>query len=145
MQEQAVPQKDGSSKQLEVVIAYASKALNQAEQHYGSYKKELLGVVYALQHFRYYLLGKRFKVCTDHRGLEWLMKIRAQGNAAMIYRWQDVLSEYNFEIQYVTAAKMKHVDGISRCVFQQQDEGKSGICQIFRLHNIQLMILTGFH
>ena len=98
MQEQLVKQKDGTSKNLEVVIAYASKALNQAEQHYSAYKKELLGIVYALNHFRYYIQGKRFLVCTDHRGLEWLMTTRAKGNVAMIYRWQDVLAEFDFEI-----------------------------------------------
>ena len=86
MQEQPVKQKDGSTKMMEVVPAYGSKALNQAEQHYGAYKKELLGIIYDLNHFRYYLQSKRFIICTDHKGLEWLTKTRASGNAAMVYR-----------------------------------------------------------
>jgi len=123
MQKQAVPQPDGTVKDMEVVIAYASKALNSTEQHYSAYKKELYGLVHAINHFRYYLLGKKFKVCTDHRGLEWLMSTRAKSNGPLVYRWQDVLGEYDLTIEYVSAAKMRHVDGLSRKAYQPDDHG----------------------
>lgn len=123
MQEQPVTTKDGQTKWMEVVIAYASKSLTTGEQHYGAYKKELLGVVYALNHFRYYLLGKKFLICTDHRALQWLMNTRSKNNPGLIYRWQDVLSEFDFDIKYVSAAKMTHVDGISRKPYAINDKG----------------------
>ena len=41
----------------------------------------------------------------------------------MVYRWQDVLSEYEFDIKYVAGSKMQHVDGISRKPFGPNDPG----------------------
>ena len=112
-QEQEI-QHDAKAKQAEVVIAYGSRTLTAGEQHYSAYKKELLGMVYAINHFRYYLYGKKFIVRTDHRALEWLLKTRAQNAPSLLYRWQDVLSEYDFHIEYVPGSRMGHVDGLSR-------------------------------
>jgi len=107
----------------ERVIAYASKSLTSGEQHYGAYKKELLGAVYALTHFRYYLLGRKFVVRTDHKALEWLLKTRSKENLSLIYRWQDVVTSYDFDIEYVPATRMKHVDGLSRKPYEGMDRG----------------------
>jgi hypothetical protein len=41
----------------------------------------------------------------------------------MVYRWQDVLSDYDFDIKYVAGSKMQHVDGISRKPFGPKDSG----------------------
>ena len=112
-QEQEI-QHEAKTKSAEIVIAYGSRTLTTGEQHYSAYKKELLGMVYAINHFRYYLYGKKFIVRTDHRALEWLLKTRAQNAPSLLYRWQDVLSEYDFQIEYVPGTKMGHVDGLSR-------------------------------
>ena len=105
---------DGQNKEIEVVIAYGSRTLTAGEQHYSAYKKELLGMVYAINHFRYYLFGKNFIVRTDHRALEWLLKTKTANAPSLLYRWQDILAEYDFTIEYVPGTKMAHVDGLSR-------------------------------
>jgi hypothetical protein len=51
---------DGIVCQEEIVITYGPKSLTTGEQHYSAYKKELVSIVYAINHFRYYLLGKKF-------------------------------------------------------------------------------------
>jgi len=99
------------------------KSRTSGEQHYGAYKKELLGAVFALTHFRYYLLGKKFVVRTDHKALEWLLKTRSKENLNLIYRWQDVVTSYDFDIEYVPATRMKHVDGLSRKSYEGMDRG----------------------
>ena len=50
---------DDSGKEVlrERVIAYASKKLKEGENHYSSFKLELMGMVYALHVWRYFLLA----------------------------------------------------------------------------------------
>ena len=50
-------------------VAYFSKKLNDAERNYSTTEKELAGVMYALKEWRCYLLGKSFKVITDHKSI----------------------------------------------------------------------------
>lgn len=114
---------NNKTQEAEVVIAYGSRTLTTGEQHYSAYKKELLGMVYAIHHFKYYLYGRKFIVRTDHRALEWLLKTRTQNAPSLLYRWQDVLSEYDFQIEYVPGTKMGHVDGISRKGNQEDNKG----------------------
>ena len=57
-------------------ISYASRFLNKAEEKYSINELELLGVVWALEHFKQYLLGHHFIVQTDHRALLSILKER---------------------------------------------------------------------
>lgn len=53
-------------------ISYASRALNAAEINYSTIEKELLAVLFGIEHFRPYLYGQQFTLITDHRPLVWL-------------------------------------------------------------------------
>ena len=107
----------------ELVISYASKALSRTQRHYSSYRKELLGMVYAINHFRYYLLGKKFILRTDHLSLNWLLKTRSTKTHAIFYRYQDLLAEYDFDIQFVPGRRLGNADGLSRMAFAPGDTG----------------------
>ena len=50
----------------ERVISYGSRLLSKPERHYCVTRGELLAVVFFVNQFRPYLLGKHFKLCTDH-------------------------------------------------------------------------------
>ena len=50
-------------------VAFASRFLNSNEERYSNNEFELLGVVWAMAYFKYYLFGKNFTVLTDHRAL----------------------------------------------------------------------------
>ncbi|KAH9699109.1 hypothetical protein KPL71_024219 [Citrus sinensis] len=53
-------------------ISYLSKALSPKNLGLSAYEKEMLAVVFAVQKWRPYLLGKHFKVLTDHFSLKYI-------------------------------------------------------------------------
>ena len=50
-------------------ITYASRFSNTAEQKYGTIEIEFLAVVWATEHFRYYLYCSNFELVTDRKAL----------------------------------------------------------------------------
>jgi dUTP pyrophosphatase len=107
----------------EVVIFYGSRRLTTGESRYSAYKLELTGLVTAVESFRFYLVGREFLVQTDHKALQWLMKTSSEHTPAMCFRWQSLLAEYMFDIEYVPASKMKVVDALSRRSYREGDNG----------------------
>jgi len=51
------------------VIAYASRSLTASERNYSVIQRECLAIVFGLKQFRHYLLGKPFRLYTDHAPL----------------------------------------------------------------------------
>jgi hypothetical protein len=54
-------------------ISFARKKLLESEKKYNTIEREGLAMVYALQKLRHYLLGKHFKMFTDHYALKYLV------------------------------------------------------------------------
>jgi hypothetical protein len=61
-------------------------------------------MVYALQKFRHYLLGKHFKMFTDHSSLKYLVNKLVLGGR--ICQWLLLFQEFDFEL-IVKIGKMK--------------------------------------
>ena len=80
----------------EHVVAYASRSCNPAEKNYSSYDGESLVVVWAVRHFRQYLMGSPFTLYTDHRALKWMMSTSEL--TGRLARWSLMLQEYEFKI-----------------------------------------------
>ena len=49
------------------VISYASRALSDVESRYSQTEREMLAIVWALEHFHLYLYGSEFTIVIDHR------------------------------------------------------------------------------
>ena len=122
-QYQTLKSESGKMLRREVLIAYASRSLTTGERCYSSYKLELAGLVSSVNHFKYFLMGKRFKVKTDHKALKWLMQTQHQECPSIVFRWQQALQDYSFDIEYVPASKMKAADGLSRKGYKLGDLG----------------------
>lgn len=101
----AVLEQDGQ------VVAYASRSLYEAEQHYSVIQKECLAIVFALKQFRHYLLGRPFKLVTDHVPLQWLSAQKMEG---MLCRWALAMQEYSFSIEYRKGSLNGNADALSR-------------------------------
>jgi hypothetical protein len=54
------------------VVCYESRKLKEHERHYSTHDLDLVAIVHALRKQRYYLMGKRFELRTDHNGLKYL-------------------------------------------------------------------------
>lgn len=57
-------------------VCYISRTLNKPELNYTTSEKELLAIVWAVRRQRQYLLGKKFKVETDHKAFKWLFNVQ---------------------------------------------------------------------
>ena len=64
--------------------------------NYPTHERELLSVIHVLRQWRHYLLGKPFKLVSDHHSLKYLM---TQPNLSKRQaRWVEQLAEFKFEI-----------------------------------------------
>ena len=97
---------------VERVIAYASRSLDRRERNYCVTRKELLAVVYFLKYFKQYLLGRRFKVRTDHAALTWLR--RTPDPIGQQARWLEQMEEYDFEVEHRPGVRHANADALSR-------------------------------
>ena len=96
----------------EQVVTYASHTLSKEERKYCVTRKGLLAMVTFICHFRPYLLGRTFKLRTDHSSLQWLQNFHEpEGQLA---RWLEQLQEYNFEIVHQTGSRHSNADTLSR-------------------------------
>ncbi|GFW11857.1 retrovirus-related Pol polyprotein from transposon 17.6 [Trichonephila clavipes] len=55
-------------------VAFGSESLTQTQQHYAQIEKELMAVMYGLEHFNYYTYGRIATGQTDHKPILGLSK-----------------------------------------------------------------------
>ena len=97
----------------ERVIGYASRTMNKSEKNYCVTDKELLAVKFFIEYFRQYLIGRRFIVRSDHQALKWLFSLKEP--KGRIARWIEILSAFDFSVEYRAGKKHQNADALSRC------------------------------
>ena len=81
------------------IVAICSRKLNQCQQRYSVYKKELFGVIYCLRQFHSYLWGRTdVVVYTDHKPLIYMFESKEL--SVSLQQWLDVILDYSFTIRY---------------------------------------------
>ena len=95
-------------------IAFASKALTEAEKRYANIERELLAVVYGCERFHTYIFGKKFIVETDHKPLEQIQKKNLANTPPRLQRMMLRLQQYDVEIIYKPGKEMVLPDMLSR-------------------------------
>lgn len=101
-------QPDGETR----VVAYASRQTAATEERYHSFELEALAVVFAVQRFRVYLSGIKFRIVTDCSALR--MAWQKRDLSPRIARWWLDLQEYDFDVDHRPGSTMAHVDALSR-------------------------------
>lgn len=84
-----------------VVISYTSKSLSPTEQRYCQTEKEALAIVWSIENFKLYLLGREFELETDHRPLTMIFKPTSQPSGR-IERWVLRLQPFKVRVVYNT-------------------------------------------
>ena len=70
---------------LEHPVVFASRKLQPREMKLSTTEKECLAIVWAVETFRYYLFGRRFKLQTDYKPLVWLNQVKNKNRKLL--RW----------------------------------------------------------
>lgn len=94
------------------IVSCISRRLTPAESNYTTTEVEALAIVYSLQKLRPYLLGRKFKILTDHCALCSMKK--KVPNSPRVRRWALLLSEFDYEVEHVSGTAHRDVDCLSR-------------------------------
>jgi hypothetical protein len=81
---------------LDHPIEFASRKMSESEHNYNTTEREGLDMVYVLQKFMHYLLGKHFNMFTYHSARKYLVNIPMLGGR--ICRWLLLFQEFDFEV-----------------------------------------------
>ena len=92
-------------------LVMESRLLTAAERKWHIREKEALAIIYALEKFRHFILGRQFTVRSDHSSLEWLM----QAKTGRLCRWAIRMAEFQpFTIVHRSGKMHSNVDALTR-------------------------------
>lgn len=86
------------------IVACGSKTLTEVEKRYSQTQREALALVWGVEHFSYYLMGRKFIVRTDHQALKFIFKANPKESKRAMNRadgWALRLEPFDFDIEYV--------------------------------------------
>jgi len=105
----------------DLLVAFASRALNRAENNYSTTEKKLLAIVWGMRYFGPYLHGRKFTVVTDHIPLTWIMNVKDPGSRLL--KWRIKLEEYVYEVEYRKGALKTNANALSRISILTGEKG----------------------
>jgi hypothetical protein len=93
-------------------IAFESRPIKGKNLLKPIYEKEMLAILHALKQWRPYLLGRHFKVKTDHDSLKYFLEQRLSSEEQQ--KWVTKMLGYDFEIIYKKGKQNVVADALSR-------------------------------
>ncbi|KAK2716768.1 hypothetical protein QYM36_007050 [Artemia franciscana] len=96
----------------ESIVQYASRALTEAERKYSTVERECLAVVVYMEHFRQFLLAKKFTLRVDQKSLIWLHTM--QNSSTRLTRWVLRLQAFDYTEIYIKGRSNILPDFLSR-------------------------------
>ena len=92
-------------------VSYASPSLTPTQINFAQIEKELLTIVFACEHFHFYIHGSRVTIRTDHRPVIGSVK---KSFSLISPRLQKMLLRYDFQLILVPGKYMYIPDALSR-------------------------------
>ncbi|MES9901692.1 MAG: RNase H-like domain-containing protein, partial [Sedimenticola sp.] len=108
-------------------IAYASRALNNAEKHYAQIEKELLSASYAVDRFSQYIYGKAVLIQTDHKPLVAIQNKPLHKAPPRLQRLLLKLQPYNVTLTFLPGKEMLIADTLSRAFLNETEPEDSDL------------------
>ncbi|GBG75978.1 hypothetical protein CBR_g21220 [Chara braunii] len=93
-------------------VEFMSARIHSEKVATSTYERELYALKQALDHWKHYLLGRHFKVYSDHETLRWL-KTQAKMTPKLT-RWAAEIDQYDFELKPVKGKYNVVADALSR-------------------------------
>ena len=110
-------------------VAFALRYLGDSEKNYAQNELEFLGVVWGVEHFKHYLMGKHFRIETDHSSLVNVFNRdrNKKDYSPRLIRRRHRMHLYDFDIVHVPGKEMCLTDYLSRSPNTREPEHKSFI------------------
>jgi hypothetical protein len=93
-------------------LAFESQTLKGKDLNKPIYEKEMMAIIHALKKWCPYLIGRHFKVKTDHDSLKYFLEQRLSSKEQQ--KWVTKMLGYDFEIIYKKGKKNVVADALSR-------------------------------
>ena len=120
---------DASSKGLGAVLfqdekplAYASRALTPAQQHYAQIEKETLAIVYGAQKFHQFIYRRPTVVESDHKPLQYILNRPVHQAPLRLQKMMLTLQRYNLKVKYRPGVELSVADALSRSYLPETAE-----------------------
>ena len=107
-------------------IAFAYRFLNDSEKNYAPNELELLAVIWGVEYFKHYLMGRNFRLETDHKALISVFN-RERVNkdySPRLIRWRHRLLPYEFDVFHNAGKTMRITDYLSRSPCESKELGE---------------------
>ena len=102
-------------------VAYASRAMTDAETRYAQIEKELLAITYACERFHQYIHGQQVEVETDHKPLIPLFTKALCDCPLRIHCLLIRVQRYDLKVSYTPGKFLYTADALSRAVDPEAD------------------------
>ncbi|UYV66478.1 K02A2.6-like [Cordylochernes scorpioides] len=96
-------------------VAYSSRTMTPTEKRYAQIEKEALAITWACERFQDFLLGKRFRIETDHKPLIPLFSTKELSSLTpRLQRFRMRMMRFGFEIMHIPGKELLDADALSR-------------------------------
>lgn len=130
-------QYDESETNKKFTIAYASRSLKAAEKNYTITELECLALVFALKKWHVILMGRRVKINTDHRAIQF---VGSCANASeRIARWMSFLIEFDLDINHIPGKENVTADALSRQFVENTNKTRENKFSIYPISETELV------
>jgi len=107
-------------------VAFISRSLTPAERNYSQIDREALAIIFTVEKFYVYLIGRKFTLITDNLPLSRIFHEHAQMpamTAARHLRYAAYLNMFDYQIKYRKSEDNKNADYLSRSPIAEQPSG----------------------